>query len=91
MNYKCVVCEKEIKQIEEALEKDKPWTGCYNNGVVEKIHAGYGSLLDGNVHILAICDKCLDKKTLAGITPYIGDYLYPNEDIGYIPLREDHG
>jgi len=33
-------------------------------GVVEKISAGYGSSLDGNQYVLAICDSCIMEKEL---------------------------
>lgn len=89
MDFKCVVCEtdiKEISEIEPSLKSCKPEQGMYSNGVVDKIAAGYGSLLDGNMHIIAICDKCLNEKTLKGITPFVGDYMRP-EITDYMPLK----
>lgn len=56
----------------------------FNDGVVDRIAAGYGSLLDGNRHIIAICDKCLNEKTLKGVTPFVDNYMSP--DIGFRPL-----
>jgi len=86
--YQCVVCNIEIKQFDIAFNVSRPWEGCYSDGVVQEIHAGYGSKLDGNKHIIAICDKCLNEKTLAGITPFVGDYMMPDVK-EYTPLRND--
>jgi len=88
MNYNCVICNFEIVNLEPSLTKDRPESGMYDGGVVDKISAGYGSRLDGNMHIIAICDNCLNEKTLAGITPFVGDYMMPDVK-EYTPLRND--
>jgi len=89
MDFKCIICNKDIKQIETSFSKDKPWEGCYSDGVVQEIHAGYGSLLDGNKHVIAICDQCLDSKTLQGKALYVGDYMNPEmNEMGYVPLKK---
>lgn len=47
----------------------------WGDGVVDMVSAGYGSTLDGNQYIIAVCDNCLRKKTMTGHIAYIGDYM----------------
>jgi len=47
----------------------------WQNGLVDMVSAGYGSTLDGNQYIIAVCDECLRKKTMTGHIAYIGDYV----------------
>ncbi|HUX56225.1 MAG TPA: hypothetical protein VMV77_04580 [Bacteroidales bacterium] len=37
----------------------KPESAMWDGGIVDKIAAGYGSDLDGNMYLIAICDKCV--------------------------------
>ena len=67
----CICCKKEIKEIHEASEHVKEWEGMWSGGIVERISAGYGSRLDGNMYLLAICDDCIIEKKLK----YIGNYM----------------
>ena len=89
--FQCIVCETKIERLMPNhinLDGD-PVSECYNDGVVDRFHAGYGSCLDGNKHIVAICDKCLDEKTLKGIAFYDGDYIF-DDDHEYIPLNKEN-
>lgn len=73
VSYSCVCCDVAIKKI-DGLTKDKDYEGMWNGGIVEKISAGYGSLLDGNMYVLAICDKCVKSKKLK----CVGNYMFPD-------------
>lgn len=72
VSHRCVCCEKEIKKLDGL--KDKDWEGMWDGGIVEKISAGYGSLLDGDMYVLAICDDCVRRKQLK----YVGNYMSPD-------------
>lgn len=48
----CIKCNKEIQSV-----KNMWWNG----GIVNKIIAGYGSKLDGDVYLISICDECTKK------------------------------
>ena len=90
MDYNCIICDKEIKQLHESLGDQPDYNGCFDDGIVDKISAGFGSLLDGNMYVIAICDKCIDSKCKAGKAKYVGDYLMPNNDLkDYIGLKEN--
>ena len=39
---------------------DKPWRDIWDNGIVSKIIAGYGSKFDGNEYLLGVCDTCIE-------------------------------
>jgi hypothetical protein len=45
--------------------------GMWEGGIVDRIAANYGSSLDGNMYILAICDKCVIERKLK----YVGNYI----------------
>jgi hypothetical protein len=46
------------------------------NGIVANISAGYGSTLDGNMYVIAICDQCVERKHQEGIIAYTGNYMF---------------
>lgn len=54
----------------------------WNDGLVHKVSAGYGSCHDGDEFIIAICDDCIKKKKLTGNIAYVDNYM------GY-PLKGD--
>jgi len=68
VSHSCICCGKEIKKL-DGLPKDKDWEGMWNGGIVGRISAGYGSLLDGDMYVLAICDDCVKLKELK----YVGN------------------
>ncbi len=49
----------------------------WNDGIVGNISAGYGSILDGNMYAIAICDECTKKRHLDGTIAYVGNYMSP--------------
>ena len=77
ISYKCLLCDIEIKKILEA-DDSKPWDGAFEGGIVESISAGYGSDLDGDNYIIAICDKCVEEKHKQGKLKYINNQFFPD-------------
>lgn len=73
LEYKCVCCNKPIKELNRGLSDGGG--GIYEYGIVQKISAGYGSTLDGNVYLLAICDDCTKKKVEEGVLIYRGNFF----------------
>ncbi len=71
--YNCICCGDEITQLED-IPGVKDWEGMWHNGIIEKVAAGYGSNVDGNMYVLAICDKCIAEKTDKGGLQFIGTY-----------------
>jgi hypothetical protein len=61
----------------------------WNDGVVQKLSAGYGSCHDGDEFIIAICDDCIIKKKATGNLAYIDNYIgyLSKEDEDYINSR----
>ena len=74
ISYPCIFCGKAIVKL-DGVPSCKEWEGMWSDGIVEKISAGYGSILDGNMYILAICDECVKSKQLK----YVGNYMFPDE------------
>lgn len=70
----CIKCDFEIKPIEPDHHK-RPESSMWNGGIVDRISAGYGSKLDGNMYIIAICDSCVkdNKQKLQ----FMGNYMEP--------------
>jgi hypothetical protein len=57
---KCICCKNEVELIAPDIDSP-PESAMWNNGVVGKIYAGYGSRHDGDMYIITICDDCIDK------------------------------
>jgi hypothetical protein len=71
-NYHCIKCDFEIKPIEPDL-MTSPEQGMWSGGVVGKLYANYGSKLDGDIYIIAICDNCIKE-----YGEYVGNYMFPD-------------
>lgn len=72
----CVCCSEEIKPLyEEYHSKDSPSQSMWLDGVVGEISAGFGSSLDGEKYIIAICDNCIREKLITGIIENNGRYM----------------
>ncbi len=65
----CIKCGIEIIPLYPELD-GKPEQGMWSNGVVDKICANYGSKHDGDVFLIAICDKCIENNL-----EKIGNYM----------------
>ena len=75
----CICCGKEIKALDNTkgimIKKLGPESFMWENGVVEKITAGYGSNNDGDVFYLGICDECINQNYQNGRLIYSGDCI----------------
>ena len=72
--FSCIVCGAKIEEIEMTdTPIENPSEGCWNNGIVERTYAGYGSSLDGNIYDIGICDACLERKEKEGVIKYQGN------------------
>ena len=69
-NRFCVKCNFEIKPIESKYH-GKPESAMWSGGIVDKISANYGSVLDGDMFIIAICDKCVKETKLECVGNYM--------------------
>lgn len=47
------------------------------NGIVSNASAGFGSSLDGDEFVIAVCDDCLSKKVEDGTIAFTSDYIQP--------------
>lgn len=80
--FQCICCNIDINILhpEYHIEpKDKPENWMWDGGIVGRIDAGYGSILDGNVYYLAICDGCIKKKEEERVLIYSHNYMQGNE------------
>jgi len=82
----CIVCDHKIDMVNPELRnknnitKYEPSNHMWS-GLVEKISAGYGSTLDGDMYYIGICDDCTRKKFKDGTLRYSGAYMnLPLED-----------
>lgn len=87
---KCICCDKKISllhsdKLEEDILFDVAPFGentseskcCWKDGIVGRIYSGYGSKLDGNVYIIAVCDECIEVKTTDGTVAFVDQYMFP--------------
>ena len=77
-SVKCICCGFEIKELDTRFkkDKDKPENSMWDGGTVERIFMPYGSVLDGDIYVVGICDKCIEKNKDKVI--YMGDYINPH-------------
>ena len=66
----CICCKKNkitplCSDITKLSEQEK---GMWNNGTVEKISFGYGSIKDTNAYIISICDECIENLEKGGLS-----------------------
>lgn len=64
----CICCKQtEIKPVsgtglsEGMIKASEQEKGCWDNGTVDKISFGYGSIHDGDSFYIAVCDKCIEQ------------------------------
>ena len=77
VSRRCICCGFEIKPIHGG-GGDKPWQGMWLDGTVDKIAANYGSELDGDMYVVALCDGCVRAKLKDGTIEYVGNYMEPS-------------
>jgi len=66
----CMFCGKVLKSIH-----DKSY-GMIDGGMVGHIMAPYGSVLDGDVYQIAICDTCIEQKEKEDKVILLGSYCF---------------
>lgn len=66
---KCFCCGFEVEPLYESTDEKGMW----NNGIVDKISANYGSKFDGESFLIAICDNCIESRNQR-LNP-IGNYM----------------
>lgn len=73
----CISCKKELHLIEKEIAKkdNKPWQAMWSDGIVDKIAAGYGSVLDGDMFVITICDDCIKETKNKKSLQYVGNYM----------------
>ena len=81
VSRRCICCGFEIKPIHGG-GGDKPWQGMWLDGTVDKIAANYGSGLDGDMYVVALCDGCVRAKLKDGTIEYVGNYMEPSGNGG---------
>lgn len=86
--YKCLKCGKVIKELRLNDPKEKDTDRMWDDGIVFKMYAGYGSLLDGDMFTGALCDTCVDKLAIDKTIKYDGDYIMKNMK-KYRPLPKE--
>lgn len=64
---KCICCNKDMIQFEQLAEDTDLTSGNWHNGGVATIVLGYGSALDEDVYLLALCDNCIEEKRESGV------------------------
>lgn len=79
----CVSCGENLKpttgnENEEVTINTVDHQG-FHNGMATKISCGYGSTLDGNVYMIALCDDCARELHDCGRLTYVYNYI-PNID-----------
>ena len=72
-----VFSREERPNMSDIGAENRMWSG----GIVSKISAGYGSVLDGDQFIVAICDECIKEKMEDGTIAYISNYMMSHESI----------
>lgn len=55
----CFFCGKPIEVLYVG-DPEHPEQWAYNDAVVDKLSAGYGSKHDGKSFLIAVCDSCID-------------------------------
>ena len=80
-SLECIVCGAEIKISDIDTESHKFEELCWDHGVIEKMYANYGSIHDGDIFYVALCDDCIDKKKEQGRILVINNYMGLQLDI----------
>jgi hypothetical protein len=58
------------------ISEYKPESQMWEDGVISLFYGGYGSVFDGDIFYLAICDECIAKKYKDGSIFFAGDYMF---------------
>jgi hypothetical protein len=76
----CIICDSKIQLLDGtpnrfSKPKYNPVSQMWNNGMIERISAGFGSKHDGDMFYIGICDECTVKKFKDGTLRYAGAYM----------------
>lgn len=69
---KCICCGKEIKSL---LPDPDMKYDMVDGGIVSHISAPYGSIYDGEIYQIAICDDCITEKEKEDKLIVVGNYM----------------
>jgi len=77
---KCICCGSNVGILNPHTTKNadfnKPESQMWNDGVVDKFAAGYGSIFDGDIYYFALCDKCITEKKNNGDIVFHSNYMF---------------
>ena len=60
---KCLVCENDVTELHYNKKDTSPlYSRMWGDGAVDVFTCGYGSKLDGDGFVFAICDSCIKTK-----------------------------
>lgn len=73
----CIVCKTAVDVIHHP---EGVTITCVNNvnfggGIASRFEAGYGSTLDGNMYMIAVCDDCVRKADRDGRITFVDNYI----------------
>lgn len=73
----CIVCKAEVDVIHHP---EGVTITCVNHvnfggGIASRFEAGYGSTLDGNMYMIAVCDACVRKADADGRLTFVDNYI----------------
>jgi hypothetical protein len=73
----CVVCKENVDSIHdpEGVTIVNVNHSNFGDGIAGRIEAGYGSTLDGNMYMIAICDNCVRKADADGRITFVDNYI----------------
>ena len=82
-HIKCIESIADLNQEDAVFKQDKrsdSYTERAENrmwldGIVKNASAGYGSSHDGDMFVIAVCDKCITIKKEDGTIAYTGNYM----------------
>ncbi len=79
----CAKCERILLPDKSCLDST-PHRSCWNDGTVDKIVPGYGSIHDQTVFLVGLCDCCLtimsNKGTILRVTNLIEELYRQDRD-----------
>jgi hypothetical protein len=77
----CVICEKRMESHDSDFDPFKDDHNKINlsGGAIGQLQVNYGSKFDGDVLIIAICDKCITTKLNSHTLLYIDNYMFKSD------------
>jgi hypothetical protein len=83
-HFFCICCGKPTTQLGMGMDEyivnreHKLESMMWDDAIVDTMAAGYGSIFDGDVFYVAVCDKCTDKALKDGRLAYKNNYMGMN-------------